>query len=207
MKRLALTLLTLLLVALTAKLVVLAILRVEGTDMAPALQPGDWLLGWRFGRTPQRGDLVLIDHPRDGRPLLRRIIGLPGDTVSVMGEVPRLGPERARQRPLGTLQLIEAGSKPPRAARPQERLLLSETLDRIEYRVLKDPRRRSRDSGPFQLADSYFVLADDRNHGADSRDFGLVPARALRAVVTHRLSAGPGCLAPQAPRTALASLD
>ncbi|MBK8482268.1 MAG: hypothetical protein IPL40_14055 [Proteobacteria bacterium] len=206
MRRLGLALLTLVLVAAVAKLALIETPRVGGTDMAPTLQPGDWLLGWRVGRAPRRGDVVLLAHPLTGRPLLRRVVGLPGDTLAVVGEIPRVGSTAALQQALGPVALQELGAG-GRARRPLDLLLLRETLAGAGYRVLKDPARRSKDSGPFQLEASYFVLADNRNHGADSRDFGPVPAAAIRAVITHRLSAGPGCLAPQAPRPALAALQ
>lgn len=207
MKRLALALLTLVLVAAVAKLALIETPRVGGTDMAPTLQPGDWLLGWRAGRAPRRGDIVLLQHPLTGRPLLRRIVGLPGDTLAVVSELPRLGGTAALQRALGRVALSDTTGAGGPARQPPDLLLLRETLADAHYRVLKDPARHSKDSGPFQLEASYFVLADNRNHGADSRDFGPVPAGAIRAVMTHRLSAGPGCLVPQAPRPSLAPLQ
>src|SRR6476661_3472132 len=54
---------------------------VAGTSMTPALQPGDYLL-------VQRGPLyhdpfghIAHLHGPDGRPLLKRIIGVPGDSL------------------------------------------------------------------------------------------------------------------------------
>lgn len=58
-------------------------------SMEPTLQVGDWLLGYSltFARDPvRRGDLVTFHAPR-GRPspipLVKRVIGLPGETLAV----------------------------------------------------------------------------------------------------------------------------
>jgi hypothetical protein len=74
------------------------------------------------------------------------------------------------------------------------------------YLVLKDPQRRSVDAKEVTLSGAYYVLADHRNHGTDSRTFGPVAAGKIRAVVCHRLSAGPGALADQGPRKGWTSL-
>jgi signal peptidase I len=63
--------------------------RVVSGSMEPTLQVGDWLLGYSltFARGPvRRGDLVTFYPPR-GRPspipLVKRVVGLPGETVAV----------------------------------------------------------------------------------------------------------------------------
>src|SRR5215470_5691127 len=66
---------------------------VEGPSMQPGLHDGNRvlvnLLAYRFG-SPQRGDVVIINpprtlvNPRFGlKPLIKRIIALPGDTVTI----------------------------------------------------------------------------------------------------------------------------
>jgi len=63
--------------------------RVISGSMEPTLRVGDWLLGYSlaFARGPvERGDLVTF-HPPRGRPspipLVKRIVGLPGETLAV----------------------------------------------------------------------------------------------------------------------------
>ena len=57
---------------------------VEGTSMAPELEPGDWLVATRPAR-PRPGDLVVVEHPeRPGFELVKRLTTLPGGSVGAL---------------------------------------------------------------------------------------------------------------------------
>lgn len=79
---------------------------VEGPSMQPTLKPGqllivnkqaytriplDWIPGTPSGAaitfgTPQRGDIVVLHGPTaSNRDLIKRVIGLPGETIEVRG--------------------------------------------------------------------------------------------------------------------------
>lgn len=65
--------------------------RVDGFSMLPTLHDGEFVLvnrlAYRFD-SPQRGDIVVFHYPPDPRQdLIKRVIGLPGDTVSVQGGI------------------------------------------------------------------------------------------------------------------------
>ncbi len=56
--------------------------------MAPALQPGDWVLAEALepGQAPPRGTIVAYNVPRaHGTEQIGRVIGLPGETVQMRG--------------------------------------------------------------------------------------------------------------------------
>ena len=61
--------------------------RVDGFSMNPTLQDGEYILvnrlAYKIGQ-PVRGDIVVFSFPMDPRQdLIKRVIGLPGETISV----------------------------------------------------------------------------------------------------------------------------
>jgi signal peptidase I len=196
-KRFLIVFLVLVVVVLAVlKLFIYELPRVAGNDMAPALQPGDLLLANRLDTSPARGDLILLEHPSvPNRLLIRRVVGLPGESVAVHSEVPTINGKPARRSVLKDVTLIDGGEE--RAMK----LIKEAAPDGRSWQVLKDPGRRSRDSKTIRLgSEQVYVMADNRNHGTDSRTFGPVPADKIRALITHRVSAGPGSIKGQPER-------
>jgi len=65
--------------------------RVDGFSMKPTLQDGEYILvsklAYKLGQ-PQRGDIVVFIFPvNPAEDLIKRVIGLPGDTISVQDGV------------------------------------------------------------------------------------------------------------------------
>ena len=65
--------------------------RVDGFSMRPTLEDGEFVLvsklSYLFGKT-QRGDIIVFHFPLDPKEeLIKRVIGLPGDHVSVKAGV------------------------------------------------------------------------------------------------------------------------
>lgn len=107
--------------------------RVEGTSMVDTLRSGDILLVTRFdytgGRQPERGDIVECSFPNRSGTYIKRVIGLPGDTVEIIDS----------RTYVNGIALSE-----PYATGPSEDYRAS--LGEDEYLVLGDNRAESYDS-------------------------------------------------------------
>jgi len=61
--------------------------RVDGLSMNPTLQHGEYVLVSRLAYktgTPERGDIIVFSYPIDQKQdLIKRVIGLPGETVTI----------------------------------------------------------------------------------------------------------------------------
>lgn len=64
---------------------------VPTSSMEKTIYPGDRIIGARFLKNYERGDIVVFEDPDEGnRYLIKRIIGMPGDHVQfVRGEDPK----------------------------------------------------------------------------------------------------------------------
>lgn len=60
---------------------VLGVDRVDGDSMYPYLNNGDWIIYNRIGMPVKRDDVVVFE--KKGESLVKRVIGLPGDTVEI----------------------------------------------------------------------------------------------------------------------------
>ena len=57
---------------------------VSGTSMVPTLSDGDWLAVTAVTTDLRRGDIVVVTQPWERAiPIIKRVIGLPGDTVDI----------------------------------------------------------------------------------------------------------------------------
>jgi signal peptidase I len=62
--------------------------QVSGPSMVPTLIDREYLLITRGWQHPQRGDIVVLHWTHDGvtEEIVKRVVGLPGDSVSVRGD-------------------------------------------------------------------------------------------------------------------------
>lgn len=58
-------------------------MEIPSESMEPTLQVGDRLLGWKLYLSVGRGDVVVFWSDEEGMYLIKRVIGLPGETVSL----------------------------------------------------------------------------------------------------------------------------
>ena len=125
--------------------------RFEGTSMLPGIRDGDRLVLARFDRGAEfdvrRGDIILLRYPKDPEMMyLKRLVGLPGETVEVRGgRVFVNGAELAE--PYVDPKLNESrDSLPPVLVEPKH------------YYVLGDNRDNSADSRVWGLIPEKYVI-------------------------------------------------
>ena len=139
---------------------------------------------------PQRGDVVTFSSPTTGTRLIKRIVGLPGDTVAMVGDVLWINGERARYDETTALREPLAPGLEVGALRATEHL--AGHARRVQF-LQGVPARRH--FGPLTVPEGhYFMLGDNRDNSEDSRFIGMVPrekliGRAHRVLVSVDLQA------------------
>jgi signal peptidase I len=111
---------------------------VAGESMLPTLAPGTRVAVSPLSRPPRRGQVVLVRYPGRDLELVKRVVGLPGERVTLAGATLRVD-GRAVAEPY-----VRPG--PPAAA---DALPFDLTLGPGQYLVLGDRRQASTDGRAF----------------------------------------------------------
>lgn len=135
---------------------------VVGASMEPTFENYHYLIIDRLTyrlESPQRGDVIVLDLPQEtSRALIKRVIGLPGDTVVLEGQ---------------KVEIINT-------EHPDGFVLDESYLDPANLGGASHLRVTLGD-------DQYFVLGDNRRVSADSRLWGILPKNDIVGRVLLRL--------------------
>ncbi|KQS55167.1 S26 family signal peptidase [Brevundimonas sp. Leaf363] len=185
--------------ALTLHAVFLQPFTIPSSSMEPGLRTGDYIVvskptyGWSlasvsfspwvsgrvFGRDPKRGDVVVFRLPRDPKQAwIKRVIGLPGDRVQMIGgQVVVNGQPWAQE----ALDLTVDLDRPERVVR---RVRETQPSGR-SYVTYDGGQTLADDTGVYEVpAGQYLVMGDNRDNSLDGRfpadvGVGLLPASNL----------------------------
>jgi signal peptidase I len=125
---------------------------------------------------PQRGDIVVFFSPKDGTRMVKRVIGLPGDTIELRNA--RLF---INGQPVDYTTLEPAVSKQLADPERAHAIFATEQLPAHPHAVMAlKGVQAMRTFGPVHVpADHYFMMGDNRDNSFDSRYFGTVARRQI----------------------------
>lgn len=138
--------LTVVLTVIIIRTFVFQVFQVEGGSMDPTFHNNEYLIvekvSYRF-HNPHRGDVVVFRYPNNPQVnYIKRIIGLPGEVVSIERGHVSINGSLIREDYLPNLAPTRIDQEPERA-----------------YQVTL-------------AAGEYFVMGDNRDHSSDSREWG-----------------------------------
>ena len=134
---------------------------ISGTSMEPSFNVGDYVVIDRLSYhldQPQRGDIIVFHYPLDPSIyFVKRIIGLPGDIVELDG---------------ATISVHSEGDT---------------TKHILPEPYLVFAHKDNKPSSITLASDEYFVLGDNRDVSADSREWGPLQRKFIVGRVFARL--------------------
>lgn len=184
-----------LLLALVIRTVLIQPFSIPSGSMRPTLLEGDYLFvtKWAYGYSrhslpyspnlfsgriwgaePERGDVVVFKYPPNpSLDYIKRVIGLPGDTIQMREGVLHINGEAVPRELIGVVQDADITEM----ARPVE--VWRETMPNgVSYDTLDlTPNSIGDNTREFQVPEGhYFMMGDNRDNSTDSRfSVGYVP--------------------------------
>jgi len=160
--------------------------RIPSGSMLPSLEVGDFILVNKFSYgirlpvinrkvieigEPERGDVMVFRYPVDNDTnFIKRVIGLPGDTVEYRGKAIFINGQEFDQTGLEDYSFINSSKRQVKTSQHLE------SIGDRSHRILVETHIPSRDMKFDVPQDSFFVMGDNRDHSNDSRYWGFVPS-------------------------------
>jgi signal peptidase I len=144
---------------------------VPSSSMAPTILNGDHIVAakgaYRLTHLPERGDVVVFRVPQKQQNWIKRVVGLPGDTVEIKDNEVLINGKKLEQERVPPASLAPIGNQ-------IEGAVFQEALGGRRYQIMY--AGKSPDFAKATVPEgSIFVLGDHRDQSVDSRQFGFIP--------------------------------
>ncbi|MCM5703257.1 signal peptidase I [Larsenimonas salina] len=170
-----------LLIVLIVRSFIVEPFQIPSGSMRPTLKIGDYIVVNKFTyglrlpvvntkildvSEPERGDIMVFRFPGDPNvDFIKRVIGLPGDTIRYENKQLFVNGEPVPKSLLEADAPDNAGEK-----------LLEEQLGDVSHRIYNNPADPGPQVGTIEVPPGhYFMMGDNRDHSNDSRYWGFVP--------------------------------
>ena len=176
------------LLALVIRTIFFEAFEIEGPSMEPTLLNGDRVVVAKFvyglflplarqntvtWGAPELGDVVIIKSPADNVDIVKRVIGLPGDTIAF-----RRNTVYRNGKPMKAVDEGACNRGRGKQRAPACRVIATE-VGEVVFRISGVPLVQNR--MPVRVPDAHvYVLGDHRDSSNDSRSIGVIPFNRLK---------------------------
>lgn len=169
---------------------VFANLTVSGISMQPTFENNDRVIALRHAEIKE-GDIVIVDAPDEpGAVYIKRVIGLPGDTIVSKNNQIYINGKKLNQPWLKAGQkLIDNGEDGISGTKytNTQNFTLSSLAKTQNYRQFYTSKQLKEMQKTNKVpANTYFVMGDHRSVSKDSRYIGTIPRSKIVGVVKMR---------------------